>query len=341
MEAALTRPHNRILPSLGIVLVAGGFLMFGWLAYTWQSPGKAPYYYKLTEEGGIEKFSKLGLDAWPDISISKQEIVVDGVDKPVAVAHLARRGNGKPVMLSWENRTGEPMVFVDGKLSELTALASAIVKHVPKDAAILAWWDTSRQIQLLTGYETVFKSHLGEPLITPPLWRTRAEAIGEYERKFWGAPATADESRKFQRFVDALAADANEGAAILHELAGDRETYVAVHLSDLYKLGLMRPDRLGVAYKDFPLRGGDVHGLSGMVKRWQTDNNYTTYTVHGLTENYVRAYFLTDAKSGNTLLAQMLPMTTSQPIELKAVRLVYQHGGYWVYKLPPVQQSSN
>ena len=315
--------------------------MFGWLAYTWQSSGKAPYYYKLAEEGGIEKFSKLGLDAWPDISISKQEIVVDGVDKPLAVAHLARRGNGKSVMLSWENRTGEPMVFVDGKLSELITLASAIAKHVPKDAAILAWWDTSRQIQLLTGYETVFKSHLGEPLIAPPLWRTRAEAIGEYERKFWGTPATADESRKFQRFVDALAADANEGAAILRELAGGRETYVAVHVSDLYKLGLMRPDRLGVAYKDFPLRGGDVHGLSGMVKRWQTDNNYTTYTVHGLTENYVRAYFLTDAKSGNTLLAQMLPMTTSQPIELKAAQLVYQHGGYWVYKIPPVQQPSN
>ena len=43
------------------------------------------------------------------------------------------------------------MVFVDGKLSELTVLATAIAKHVPKDAVILAWWDTSRQIKLLTG----------------------------------------------------------------------------------------------------------------------------------------------------------------------------------------------
>ena len=32
----------------------------------------------------------------------------------------------------------------------------------------------------------------------------------------------------------------------------------------------------------------------------------------------MRAYFLTDAKSGNTLLAQMLPMTTSQPLELQS-----------------------
>ena len=315
--------------------------MFGWLAYMWLSPGQAPYHYKLTEEGGIEKFNKLGLDAWPDLNISKQEVVVEGVDQPVALAYLAHRGESKPIMLSWENRTGEPMVFVDGKLSEVTILASAIAKHVPKDAAILAWWDTSRQIKLLTGYETVFTSHLGVPLITPLLWRPRIESIEKYEREFWGAPASAEESRKFQRFADALAADANEGAAILRELTGGREAYVAVHLSDLYKLGLMRPESLGVAYKDFPLRGGDVHGLSGMVKRWLTDNNYTSHSVHGLSESYVRAYFLTDVKSSNTLLAQMLPFTTSQPLEFKALQLVYQQGGYWVYKIPSPQLPSN
>jgi hydroxylamine oxidation protein HaoB len=315
--------------------------MFGWLAYIWLSPGQAPYHYQLAEEGGIEKFSKLGLDAWPDLTISKHEMLVDGVDQPVAVAHLAHRGNAKPIMLVWENRTGEPMVFVDSKLSELTTLASAVAKHVPKDAVILSWWDTSRQIQLLTGYETMFTSHLGVPLITPPLWRPKVEAIEQYERKFWNASANAEESRKFQRFADALSSDTQEGAAILRELVGGREAYIAVHLSDLYKLGLMRPERLGVAYKDFPLRGGDVHGLSGMVKRWLTDNNYTSYSVHGLSENHVRAYFLTDAKSGNTLLAQMLPMTTSQPLDLKAVQLVYQQGGYWVYKIPPAQSLSN
>ena len=315
--------------------------MFGWLVYMWLSPGQAPYHYKMMEEGGIEKFSKLGLDAWPDLGISKQEILVEGVDEPVAVAYLARRGNTKPVMLAWENLTGEPVIFVDSKLSELTLLAPAIAKHVPKDAAILAWWDTSRQIQLLSGVETVFTSHLSEPLITPSFWRPRIEAIEKYEREFWGSTASAEERGKFQRFADALSAEATEGAAMLRELTGGREAFVVVHISDLYKLGLMRPDRIGVAYKDFPLKGGNVHGLSAMVKRWLTDNNYTSQTVHGLSENNVRAYFLTDDKSGNTLLAQMLPMTTSQPLEFKAVQLVYQQGGYWVYKIPSAQPSNN
>jgi hydroxylamine oxidation protein HaoB len=341
MEGALTRPSNRILPSLGIFLVAGGFLVLSWLAYLWLSPGSAPYHYKLTEEGGVEKFGKLGLEAWPDLGISKHEVLVEGVDQPVALAYLARRGNGPPVMLSWENRSGEPVVFVDGKLSELTALATAITKHVPKDAVILAWWDTSRQINLLTGYETVFISHLSQPLITPLPWRPRSGAIEKYEREFWGAPASNEESQKFQRFADALASDPKEGAAMMRELTGGREAYVAVHLSDLYKLGLMRPDRLDVAYKDFPLKGGNVHGLSGMVKRWQADNKHTAYSVHGLSENLVRAYFLTGDKSGNTLLAQMLPFTTSNPLEFQALKLVYQQGGYWVYKIPATQPSSS
>jgi hydroxylamine oxidation protein HaoB len=293
------------------------------------------------EEGGVDKFGKLGLEAWPDLGISKQEVLVEGVDQPVAVAYLARRGNAPPVMLSWENRSDEPVVFVDVKLSELTVLATVIAKHVPKDAAILAWWDTSRQIRLLTGYQTVFNSHLRQPLLMPSLWRARSGAIEKYEREFWKSPTSAEESQKFQRFADALAADPKEGAAMLRELSGGHEAYVAVHLSDLYKLGLMRPDRLGVAYKDFPLQGGDVLGLSGLVKRWVVDNNYTGYTVYGLSENVVRAYFLTDAKSGNTLLAQMLPFTTSQPLELQAVQLVYQQGGYWVYKIPPTQPSSS
>jgi len=314
--------------------------VFGWLAYVWLGPGQSAYRFQLIEEGGIAKFGNLGLDAWPDLVISKHEVRVEGVDQSLALAYLARRGNAPPVMLNWENQSGEPVVFLDVKLSEVTALATAITKHVPKDAAVLAWWDTSRQIHLLTGQETVFNSHLGEPRITPSIWRDKSEAIEKYEREFWKAPASAEESRKFERFADALVADPKEGAAMLRELAGGREAYVAVHLSDLYKLGLMRPDHLGVAYKDFPLQGGDVHGLSGMVKRWLLENHHTTYTLHGLSENSVRAYFLTDAKSGNTLLAKMLPFPTSKPIELKVVELVYQYGGYWVYKIPATEPSS-
>ena len=342
MESALTRPSSKILPSLGIILVAGGFLLLGWFAFLWFDPGPAPYHYRVVEEGGADKFPKLELNAWPDLKISKQEMHVEGMEEPIAAAYVARRGNAKPVMLAWENHVGEPMFFPDSKLSELSFLAPAITKHMPKDAAILAWWDTSRQIQLLTGLETVFTSHLSEHLIIPMVWQPRTEAIAKYERNFWGSVPSVEEKRKFQRFADALSSEPTEGAAILRELTGGREGYVVVHIADLYKLGLMRPDRIGVAYKDFPVKGsGDVHGLNAMVKRWEGDNKYTAHTVHGFSDNIMRAYFLTDEKSTKTLLAQMLPLTTSLILDFQPLQMVYKEGGYLVYKIPSAPPAIN
>jgi hydroxylamine oxidation protein HaoB len=335
MEATLAAsPSRKLLPSLGIALVAGGLLLLGWVAYSFLQPGPAPYRYQLVEEGGVDRFAPLGLEAWPDLKIGKYEVRVEGLDKPIAVAHVGRRGDSAPVMLDWDNRSGEPLAFADARLTEVKTLAQAIAKHAPKDALVLGWWDTARQLRLLTGRETAFDAHLGEPFIAPSPWQARNRTIAKYEREFWGAPPNEAETLRFRRFAEALTAEPSAGAALLRELAGNREAYVAVHVSDLYKLGLLHPERLGVAYKDFPVKG-DLHGPISFVKRWMLDNKYSAYTLHELSEQQARAYFLTNAASGNTLLAQMLPLTTSRPAELQALQLVYQHGGYWVYKLPP------
>jgi len=316
--------------------------LLGWFAFLWFDPGQAPYQYQVVEEGGVEKFPKLELGGWPDLKLSKQEIHVEGMEEAIAVTYIARRGNSKPVMMGWENRVGEPIIFLDTKLSELSILAPAISKHMPKDAAVLAWWDTSRQIQLLTGIDPVFTTQLNEPLIMPMVWKPRMEAITKYEREFWGAPPTEADQRKFQRFADALASEPKEGVEILREMVGGREGYVVVHIADIYKLGLMRPDRIGVAYKDFPVKAStDIHGVNVMVKRWEGDNKYTAHTMHGFSENIFRTYFLTDEKTTKTLLAQMLPMTTSTILEFQPVQLVYKEGGYLVYKIPSKEPSNN
>lgn len=337
MQAVLsTGSARRLLPSLGLALVAGGLLLLGWVAYSFLQPGPAPYRYQLVEEGGVERFAALGLEAWPDLKIGKYEVRVEGIDQPVAVAHVARRGTAAPVMLDWDNRSGEPLAFADTRLAEVKTLAQALAKHAPKDALVLGWWDTARQMRLLTGRETAFDAHLGEPLITPAPWKGRDRSISKYEREFWGAPPGEAESRRFRRFAEALSSDVAAGAAMLRELAGDKEAYVAVHVADLYKLGLLYPERLGVAYKDFPVKG-DMHGPISFVKRWMLDNKYSAYSLHELSESQARVYFLTNAQGSNTLLAQMLPLTTSRPAELQALQLVYQRGGYWVYKIPPRQ----
>ena len=222
-RATLARPGSRLLPSLGILLVTGGILLLLWFAWLWFNPGPAPYRYQQVEQGGVDQFPQLGLSAWPDLEITRYEIHTEGVEQPLAVTHAARRGNDAPVRLDWENRTSELLLTTDLKLSELTELAAAIDKYAPGDALILGWWDTSRQLGLLTTRQTLFTQRVGEPLIVPAPWHNRVDAVAHYEDEFWGATASGDERRRFARFADALVAPPEQGAAILRELAGDRE----------------------------------------------------------------------------------------------------------------------
>lgn len=322
-----------VLPSMGMSLVAAGLILLGLVVRSFWQPGAAPYRYQWVEQAGVERIAESDLQAWPDLAITKVEIRASGLDQPLAVGQVARRGQGAPVMLDWDNRSGEPLVFTDTRLGELKALGQAVSKHAPKDALLLAWWDTARQLHLLTGRDVAYDAHLGQPLVAPAPWRHHDLSIVRYEREFWGAPPNDVDAQRFARFAEALASESDRGAAMLRELAGNREAYVIVHVSDLYKLGLQFPDRLGVAYKDLILKG-DVHGQISYVKRWVAENRYSAYTVHELSGQQARAYAVTDARSGQTLLAQMLPLGSSNPTEMQALQLVYQHGGYWVYRIP-------
>ncbi len=334
LSESVSRPSGtKILPSLGFLLVTGGLFLSGWFAYLWFKPAPAPYNYQLVDEGNVTKFDSLPVQAWPDLTIAKYEVHVPSVDKPIAITYRASKGNGRSVLLHWENLVSEPVGSMGSDLSELATIATDITKHVPKGALILAWWDTSQQIGLLSERDTLFTSHLGQPRIAPSYWKDRADVIAEYERQFWGASGSSEEERKFQQFVDALSSETNTGPALLRELVGAREAYIVVHPSDLYKLGLMRPDRVDIAFKDFPLTG-NVHGLANQVKAWMKEYGYDTYTLQSLSEKLVRAYFLNEGKKGKILLSQMLPLMNSTPVDLQAMQLVHKHGGYWVYKVP-------
>lgn len=330
----MSRPSGaKLLPSLGLLLVTGGLFLISWFFYLWFKPLPPPYAYQLVEEGGVDRFSNLQLGAWPNLKISKYELRVPSVDKPVAIAYQTKNRTGDPILLSWENLVSEPIGAMSTDFSELTALAADIATHVPKEALVLGWWDTSRLLRLLAERDTLFTSYLGKPLIVPSYWKDRSELINQYEHQFWGAPGSAEEQRQFEIFADALSSEASKGTEILRELVGSREAYIIVHAADLYKLALMRPDRIDLAFKDFPLTG-NVHGLAGQVKAWMKENGYNTYTLQSLSEKAVRAYFLNESKTGKVLLSHMLPLMNSTPVDFQALQLVHKQGGYWVFKVP-------
>lgn len=334
-RTAAVRWRDRLLPLLGILLVTGGITLLIWVAYSWFVPGSAPYRYQLIAEGEVSQFPELELEAWPELTIAKYEIRTEEIDKPIAHAYFGHRESESPVLLNWENQTGEPLITLDRKPSELSALAVAIGKHTPQDALILAWWDTSRQLRLLAQRPTLFKGHLNEPLIIPAHWQTHSEIIRTYEDSLVNSASSEQERNQFRQFTEALILPPEAGVAKLRTLIGsDQEAYLVIHVSDLYKLGLMHSDQFGVAYKNLAMTG-NIHGLINHMKVEMSDYGYSTYTLQSLSDQDIRAFFLTDEASTNTLIAHMLPFTAKAlPVELEAAQLVYQQGGYWVYKLP-------
>lgn len=319
--------------------MTGGLILLGWVIYnTWVKPTDVPYHYQETSTGTPQRYPELELDDWPDLTISRYDVIVPDAVKPIAQATVAQRGNSPPVLINWQNTSKTILHTLDWKASELSALAKAISQHAPKDALLLAWWDLSQQLNLLTGHETLFNNHLKEPQIIPEHWQAYSQAIDAYENAFWQNKADRKEIDQFAQFSTALASKPEDGIPTLRKLIGsDREAYLIVHITDLYKLGLMYPEKIGVAYRNFPL-SGNIHGMINHMKVQLKEHDFDTYTLQSITDTEVRVYFLTDAESSQTLLAQMLPFTDKPaPMELEALQLLYQKGGYWLYKIPAEQ----
>jgi hydroxylamine oxidation protein HaoB len=315
--------------------VTGGLVLLGWFAYLWFTPAPAPYQYQLLESETVDH-AELELDAWPELILSKYQVKVADIDKPVAHAILARRGDELPVLINWESHTSELFLAADRKPEEITGLADAINKHAAPDARILAWWDTAQQLKLLTGRDTLFNGHLNEPLIIPDQWQDQREAILAYENRFWQAKVSQQQRERFQRFSEALVSLPEQGLAKLRQMTDNaEEAYLIVHVTDLYKLALMQPDKFGVTYQNFPMTG-NMHGLINHMKVLLDQNEFDTYTLQSLSEQAIRVFFLNDAQSSETLMAQLFPFVEkTAPTELELMQLIYQHGGYWVFQIPP------
>ncbi len=325
---------NKVFPSTALLLLAGGLSLIGWLAWNQYSPSPAPYAYTLVEEGSIVDFPDLGLSQqeYPDLHIRRYELRADGEEQPLVVLHAATRNQSTPVLLDWNADFSEPLIHIATDIGETDALAKAVRKHAPQDSLLIAWWDVSRRLELLTGNEVLFDQNLVQPLMLPAAWRKYQSAIGKLEHSFWDIAETPEGNIWFDRFVDAMLADNSIGTAKLKEMAGEREAYLVVDMRDAYKLGNLYPSRFGIGFKDFA-RGGDVHGSASTIKNWLYEQGYDSYAIQPISETVLRAYFFTDKKSQNTTLANLLPFTTSNPVGQKELDLVYQHKNYWIYKL--------
>lgn len=331
---------KRALPLLGVILMAGGLFVLGALAWSYWTPSPPPYTYKLVAAGKAKTFPELGLKERVDLAIKKYEVRVSGIDKPVAGFHVAKKDETSPILLEWQNYLNEPVLTLTSTMKETKALAEAMDKHAPPNATVLAWWDTSRRLKLLSDASVMFDENLARPVFIPSMWASRRQFIEDQERKFWRASSEGRFVKRFDKFVDALLSDEIVGVAKLRQLVGKGEAYIALHLSDVFKIGAIAPKRFSVGYRDFSI-SGKMHGQIKRIKGWIKEQGHKAHAVMSVSDQLRRVFFLTDATSRETLIARMLPFNTSNPFKLEGLRVVYQHGGYWVYKLPALKTAAS
>lgn len=318
----------RILPGLLIALGAAGLTFAVW-------PGRAPapempYATKVTAASAVET---KGTESPPEDvgEIDKLELSVPGTHKPVVQALLAREADGRIVALNWQNNVTEPILAADLTTAEVDKVTKAIHDHVPENAVVLSWWDHSRKIRLVSQRNAPLDDPLARGLLVPVSWAAQRPEIERKERAYWGAGVPADAGATFSKFIDALLLDETKGTEALRALAPGKTAYVVVHLSDIWKLAMERPESLAIASKDFP--GSATHGVMRTASRWLRDQNLDgSYAVEPI-GNAVRVHYLTAPADANRLIAKMLPFTSSNPTQLEQLKLVYQHRGFWIYRL--------
>jgi len=225
----------------------------------------------------------------------------------------------------------EPIFAADLTVAEVGKVAKAIHDHVPADAVVLSWWDLSRKIRLVSQRNAPLDDPLARGLLVPAAWEGARPLIARQERAYWGAAVPEAEGPRFSRFIDALLLGEAEGADALAALAPGQDTYVAVHLSDIWKIAMERPESLSLASKDFP--GSVSHGVMRTASRWLRDQKLdASYAVEPVGQA-VRVHYLSKPDDRERLIVKMLPFTSSNPTQLSRFNLVYQHRGFWIYKL--------
>ncbi len=308
-------------------------MLVDWAGCDLLMPEPAPYRYELVAEGTVADFPDLGLRVPAELSIRKFAVRDSDSGADLAELHVADAGEGTaPVLLDWQGAKGVAALALAGRPGDLELLAEAVAEHVPDDALMLGWWDTSRQLAALTGIDVRFDENLPRPLIVPPEWLDRRESIESLERVFWRM--SEDGGGDFGRFLDAMAAEPADGAKALAEMAGGRQAFIAVQLADAYKLALARPQAFGVGYRDFS-RTGDIHDDIRQVKDWLAKQGVGIYAVEPIGIAGNRVYYIADEQTAGAFLTRLLPFGEFEPLQLDGLKLVANYGSYWVYEIVP------
>lgn len=316
-----------------MMLVAGGLLA----ASAFQAGNRPlPYSYAAT----VDKAADAALALAGNIEGAKaRTIELRTVEhgKLLVTGQVLDLPEGKDILVGWQSQLGEPLIRSDILVKEEEKLVASLKKHLPAESTVFAMPALSRRLAAMTTAEyPLAAADDSATTRLPAPWTGARAAILEVERK-WRPDANdkgADEA--FAGLIEALTAEDKYGVAHLQVMAGGAECYVVLHVRDAFDIGVAKPDLLSVGLRDFP-SSNNVHDVTKLVKGWVAKEGYAAYAVTPRDENSVRAYYLAEDRDKSSLLGQLLPFNSAQLGLVSGATLVFQNGGYWVYRISAVR----
>lgn len=272
------------------------------------------------------------------------ELVARPTGAVAATATLARRPGAPPVLLGWRSGLAEPVLYPEIDPAEELQLASALRRHLPEGALLLALPERSRRLAALTGARAPLAAadDTAALYVPEPWWPSRG-AIRAGERARFALEPSGPAQPAFEALLDALLSPVAQGAARLQVLAqvvaAGAPCYLVLHLIDAFAVGLVRPEAVAIGLHDFPA-GGALHDSVRLAKTWIRSEGHAAYAALPREGGVLRLFFLPRQEDTGLLLAHLLPFDRADLGAVPALRLVFQHRGYWVYRIEPVAASA-
>ncbi|MGH8497815.1 MAG: hypothetical protein ACRERV_03265 [Methylococcales bacterium] len=267
-------------------------------------------------------------------------------------------GEERPFLVDvayYRNRTNQPrqaLIFLPAELtgnspgavaSDLNSLrwqawldaSQVLIDPGSSNKLFMSWWDNAQRIELLIGAKTWLDAPVGE-------------AFDHLHRDFWrqvsgGFGQRIEPSKQLAAW---FLSDAEQSLQTIEKTVDQTsDLFFAVTIDDLARLSEMR----SLSGKPAPFETRvfraeeNIHRLISSVNRWAREKGNGSYLVQHLGNSGIRVWRITNVEGERTLLARLLPFTSSLAKPLENLELV--HRSDWsaylsIYRLHSIQTAA-
>ena len=206
------------------------------------------------------------------------------------------------------------------------------IKQLPAEPSVLlSWWDNSQRVHFFTGSQV---------WLTLPV----AEMFAESTQAVWqqlsgGFSSNATDSRHYAEWLMMDADNALKAIQSQFKTTSVRLLASIDDLSRLSEIAALTNQPIPFETRTFQI-ADNLHSLISQVKRWSKDSATGSYLIQKISPTQIRAWKITSPAGEQTLMARMLPFTSSLALPIDGLELLFRSKPGGLLSLYQVVESS-